>query len=425
MKSSRLPEAMIPVLLIRCIDSKSPEKVNALTAQADPQRLYTTTHGLRSVPYFVLCNTSMTETCALHLSYIIENHHTPRQLLTCVPPVKAGPSAQQLFSYGDELHCHGIVYRPNAKLSTTGMKVLELAEKRRKIQFGDTDEVNFEPLTSFRGVNKPPRILSGTGNRPTDDAKRRPSTHNEGLDQGEEGADLERARSRIQGNTLQEAGPLSNELWRGALRMLVAGRDIQLPPRDNAAPMPAVSAVAEAPKGKAPVIRTLTIPGYVKSHPLKHLPHVKPLPPLDPFPPLQPLAPLMMMEKDPNQPIIPWIPKARKKSEAIPSHPNAASLRDGAELSNQPIERKNPSREDKVYRTQLPCGFSEDAWRRILGQFAGVNGTLTADQQLSILHYAMDRRTLSKESEVLGLTFATQIWRILEATGCLTYEMDV
>lgn len=383
------------------------------------------------MPYLVLCDTSMTETCALHLSYIIENHHTPRQLLTRVPPVKAGPLAQQLNSYDEELHCQGIVYRPNSRLNSTGMKVLELAERRRKIQFGDIDEANCGPFTDTKDSGKPPRRPSGTGSRPIIDAKRRLSTHKGGLDQGEEGADLDRARSRIQGNTLQEAGPLSNELWRAALRMLVLGRDIQLPREDNPPRTPAIPAAAEAPKGKGPIIKTLTIPGYVKPQPLKSLTpmkplsSLKPLPPLDPFPPLQPLAPLMMMDKDPNQPITPWNSKLRKKSESIPFPPNTNSPRKAPECSTPAVEGKHPSQTDKVYRAQLPCGFSEDAWRRILGHCASANGTLSADQQLSILRYAMDRRTLIKESEVLGLTFATQIWRILEATGCLTYELDV
>ncbi len=373
----------------------------------------------------------MTETCALHLSYIVENHHTPRQLLNRVPPVKAGPSGQQLIFYENELHCHGIVYLPNARLSTTGMKVLELAEKRRDIQFGDTLEAKSGPSTKPKEFGKPSRRMSGTGPRPTIDAKRRLLTHKGGPDQGDEGADLDRARSRIQGDTLQDAGPLSNELWRAALRMLVLGREIQLAKDDSLQPTPAIPAAPEAPKGKGPIVKTLTIPGYVKPQPLKSLTPVKPLtslkplPRLDPFPPLQPLAPLMMMERDPNQPITPWNPNLRKKSESIPFLPNVVSHKKESEFGNPAVERKHLSRTDKVYRTQLPCGFSEDVWRRILGQFAGVNGILSADQQSKILRYAMDRRTLSKESEVLGLTFATQIWRILEATGCLTYELDV
>lgn len=387
------------------------------------------------MPYLVLCDTSMTETCALHLSYIVENHHTTRQLLTRVPPVKAGPLAQQLVAYDDELHCPGIVYRPNAGLRTIAMKVLELAETRRKIRFSDTDEANFGPWANPEESGKSLRRSSGNGSGPTiiTEAKQRQSTHKGGLDQGEEGGDLDRARSRIQGDTLQEAGPLSNELWRAALKMLVLGRDIQLPKKDNPSPpTPAVPSAPEAPKGKGPIIKTLTIPGYVKPRPLKPLTPLKPLsllkplPPLEPFPPLKPLT-LLMMEKDPNQSMNPWNPNLRKKDELIPSRPNVASPSPDAELeiSKPAVEGRDPLRTDKVYRSELPCGFPEDAWRRILGQFAGFNGILSADQQLSILRYAMDRRTLSKESEVLGLTFATQIWRILEATGCLTYEMDV
>ena len=44
-------------------------------------------------------DTSMTETCALHLSYVVSFHFPPTQLLKRVPPAKAGPSAHHLAAY--------------------------------------------------------------------------------------------------------------------------------------------------------------------------------------------------------------------------------------------------------------------------------------------------------------------------------------
>ena len=35
----------------------------------------------------------------------------------------------------------------------------------------------------------------------------------------------------------------------------------------------------------------------------------------------------------------------------------------------------------------------------------------------------MDRRTLSQEKESLGKLKSAQIWKVLDATGCLAYEM--
>lgn len=45
----------------------------------------------------------MTETCALHLSYVVSFHFPPTQLLKRVPPAKAGPSAHHLAAYDLEV----------------------------------------------------------------------------------------------------------------------------------------------------------------------------------------------------------------------------------------------------------------------------------------------------------------------------------
>jgi hypothetical protein len=79
----------------------------------------------------------------------------------------------------------------------------------------------------------------------------------------------------------------------------------------------------------------------------------------------------------------------------------------------------------KYYRSNLPCQLPEDVWRRIIAFAAGADGVMSVGQQRSMLAYAMDLTTVKKENEQLGLTRANQIWKILEATGCLSYEMVI
>jgi hypothetical protein len=57
--------------------------------------------------YIVFVNTSMRDTCALHLSYVLANHSLPEQLLPYVPAAKAGPSTQQLEAYNTISDCQG------------------------------------------------------------------------------------------------------------------------------------------------------------------------------------------------------------------------------------------------------------------------------------------------------------------------------
>ena len=408
-------------------ESVSPEKTSLPALPVGPLLIHTTTRGLRSVPYFVLRDTSMTDICALHLSYIIAHHHKPSQLLTRVPPVKAGFHAQQLIEYDTQSQCQGIIYLPNAALGNTGLKVLELADTIRDMPLDGTADEDAEGLCTPAKSSAIPRrasnfhyiapLVSSSKRRQslmsTEDilqAEKTIFTHNV--------TNLDRARSRIQGDALQEAGPLSNDLWRVALRMLCLGRNIQAQEKKEPPPVP---------KGKAPVIKTLSVPG----------PRLKPLTP-------KPAMPLTA-ERDANRPVVPW-GKFSQKSSSIPQTLNMSPTSsqqvpfdgrgrlppvDSRNIRTQPpVHTATPSRvvslsaKNKIYRTRLPCGFSEDVWRRIIGTAAGADGIMSEDQQRSMLSWAMNRNTLSKESEILGLTLASQIWRVLEGTGCLTYDMD-
>ena len=129
-----------------CIESRSPEKTSPPGLPVGPLPIHTTTRGLRSVPYFVLHDTAMTDICALHLSYIIAHHHKPDQLLTRVPPAKSGFHAQQLIEYDTQSQCKGIIYLPNGALGNTGLKVLELADIIRNMPLDGAAEEDPEDL---------------------------------------------------------------------------------------------------------------------------------------------------------------------------------------------------------------------------------------------------------------------------------------
>ena len=425
-KQGQLPSCASHEVADASTESTSPEKTSLPGLPVGPLLIHTTTLGLRSVPYFVLRDTTMTDICALHLSYIIAHHHKPSQLLTRVPPAKAGPHAQQLIEYDTQSQCQGIIYLPNAALGSSGLKVLELADTIRDMPLDGTAEEDAEGLHTLRRSSTIPRRASNFHTAPlVSSSKRRQSLMStENILQAEKAVsahnviNLERARSRIQGDALQEAGPHSNDLWRVALRVLCLGRDIQVQEKKEPPPVP---------KAKAPVIKTLSVPG----------PRLKPLTPK----PSMPLA----SERDANKPVVPW-GKFTQKSSSIPQTLTIApttpqQVTFGGRARTPPVDPKNirtqpsahtttPSRavslsaKYKIYQTRLPCGFSEDVWRQIIGHAAGADGIMSEDQQRSMLSWAMNRKTLSKESEILGLTLASQIWRVLESTGCLTYAMD-
>ncbi len=427
-KQGHLPSCASHDVADACTESRSPEKTSLPGLPVGPLLIHTTTRGLRSVPYFVLRDTAMTDICALHLSYIIAHHHKPGQLLARVPPAKAGLHAQQLIEYDTQSQCQGIIYLPNATLGSTGLKALELANTIRDMPLDGTVEEDAEGLHTPRKSNTMPRRASNshcTAPLVSSGKRRQSLMSTEDIPQAEKAisahnvTNLDRARSRIQGDALQEAGPLSNDLWRVALRVLCLGRDIQVQEKKEPPPVP---------KAKAPVIKTLSVPG----------PRLKSLTPKPPMP--------LTSERDANRPVMPW-GNFSHKSSSIPQTLNIIpptsfqQMTFGGREKLPPVDTRNirtqplihtatPSRavsssaKNKIYQTRLPCGFSEDVWRRIIGFAAGADGIMSENQQRSMLSWAMNRKTLSKESEILGLTLASQIWRVLEGTSCLTYDMD-
>ena len=339
------------------------------------------------MPYIVLSNTSIDDTSALHLSYVLANHHTPAQLLSRVPSAKAGSHAQQLLAYDTETGCMGVVYLPNASLSSAASKVLELAEiARRTLQNTPRDDT-----VHVREISRGIETADGLPKSPAFSHPRRSPTMIGDETQEAITTELDRARSRIQGNAIDNAGHKSNDLWRVSFRMLSICRCIR-PQTTSHAPL-----LNQAPKPKPPIIRTLDVPGLT---PKKAIPWGVPLTPRS-------VNQTLTQRPKPRKPSISTIPI----SATTMTNPLKATKANGSSVAR------------RDYRSKLPCGFPEDVWARILGHAAGANGLLSQGQQKSVLAYAMDRGNLKKEREALGLKEAAQKWHILEDMDCLAYEM--
>lgn len=383
----------------------------------------------------------MTDTCALHLSYIVHSHYTPDKLLPRVPGAKAGGPAKQLACYDNETNCGGIIYSTNAAISKAGLKALELAEALR---FEDLEEASEDepeaPPTPTKAGKRAQRASEAEFTPPTvTTGKRRRARTSGGPDDTTELA-LQRARTRLQINALETEGLHSNELWRTSLKMLCLSREIQ--PQPQYEPTPKGSS-APPPQARKPIIKTLEVPGYVGGKkPAKQLKPAQSLP--------------LFAERDLNLPIVPYtgppppglpsVPMYQKSwlSHAppeinlitptpVPSSGSASDYSDPAasDCSDPPAsDSSDPSRppvapkHTKSYRTDLPCGFTEEIWCRILGYATNPNEIMSVKQREKMFEWALDRKTLSWEMDHLVYTEAGQIWRVLDGAGCLAYEME-
>jgi len=381
--------------------------------------IYATTKGLRSVPYLVFANTSMDDTCALHLSYIIAIHHAPEQLLERVPQAKAGTSAQQLASYDTHTRCQGIIFLPNDTLSSPGLKALDLSEVERNSTTqihadGNLDQDQTPPTKS--GGSRP---VSGPRTSPatmTLGSRRRgggsasedwTETEMAGIDTNE----LDRARSRVQGDALENAGLHSNDLWRVAIKTLTFCRLIQPQnSREMILPFPSVSPLNTAmlseltinelsgqPRSKTPIVRTLEIPGYAQKQPKSPTPASTK--------PIECSSPRQGHKR--NRSSLTWTPESPTLRQSSP----------GPHISAQ-VEPWTT----EGYRSNLPLGLPEEAWWRIMGYLAGADGILSEEQQKAVLEWAMDRDTLRMERDFRGKKDVLQIWKVLSGMQCLAYE---
>ncbi|KAK1066764.1 hypothetical protein LTR74_006974 [Friedmanniomyces endolithicus] len=186
--------------------------------------------GLRSLPYLNLSDVGLTGTGALWLSYVLEDHYYPEQLLN---KLNATLATTTIEAYRQGQQMHGIDWSQNeGSLSKDGLTLLNKAESvRRRTVVDDSStlagSVAMDDFTELAGgadqAAKPSperrdsRIL--TGNRRT--SLKSVST----TDGGEQGvAELDRLRKRIQRQIIAHDKPSSVHLWHTSLRLLRCAR---------------------------------------------------------------------------------------------------------------------------------------------------------------------------------------------------------
>lgn len=374
------------------------------THAVEAQSIFATSRGLRSIPYIIVNNTSMTDACALHLSYVLENHNLPKQLLPYVT-AKAGALAHEYEAIDPTASCQGIVYLPNDTLGSAGLKVLEMAELVRKGADAEESQWDASPYKSSYMPSMYPRRISDAsfGHISSQSPRRRRSTLSSGTTiHGSHGgatpsaaSELDRARRRIQGHMLKELGPQSVEIWAASLRMLSTARQILLEkPKeqlDGGGDTLGSDAPASKPTYASKLMIGVSVPG----------------------------KPNLAVTGFSNSPTPPVTPRKRKGSKVPASQqttPFTSPLRAGTLPA---VIKTSPD------LSAMPPGLSEALWRRIIALASGAVGVVSSEQQESIIRWAKNRETLGRERESLGKTESEQIWRVLEAMGCLSYDVKI
>ncbi|KAI4195106.1 MAG: hypothetical protein LQ346_003530 [Caloplaca aetnensis] len=364
-----------------------------------------TAHGTRH---------DLTDAGALHLSYIVSSHHHPGRLIPYVPPARSSLHIQQLEYYNSKTGCQGIIYLPNLAIGTPGFKVLELSEGARFSLLDDDRPTPLPEAMQLQSRNiSTPRKTSLTHSSPSTaaaGARRRSGTkgeHDDFTDGEAVSAELDRARSRIQGNVLRDDGVQSHDLWRTALGMLNLCRML-CPLRKEEQSRSQTPIVHEVKVSTAQQFDTPEFPALPKQHGKPFVGY------LDPFAP--PLA-----QKSPNMPITPSVKSKKHPLRLKTATPSPLSM---ATSPTSPGSPGTSALQAKSYRSDLPAGLPGEAWSRIMGLYVQADRFMTRNQQRNVLRWATDRRTLGKELESLGKPESAQIWKVLDGMGCLAYEGD-
>ncbi|TKA34089.1 hypothetical protein B0A50_00069 [Salinomyces thailandicus] len=186
--------------------------------------------GLRSIPYITLTNTGMDDAAALWLSYVLEDHYYPNQL---IDDLNGTHATTHIKAYQQGENTSGIDFDENqSTLSKEGLTLLQKTEMARRQILLDDQSTLADSLLLEDGAADGPgestvqhRRASATSrfarSMPGDRRASIRSIHT--IDGGEhEASELGSARRKIQRHIIEHHSPACTELWHAAL-ILVAG----------------------------------------------------------------------------------------------------------------------------------------------------------------------------------------------------------
>ncbi|KAK5119762.1 hypothetical protein LTR85_007338 [Meristemomyces frigidus] len=194
-------------------------------------RLLRKRSGLRSIPFITLRNIGLTDTGALWLSYVLEDHYYPNQL---VDQLNATLHDSTIKAYQQGQGVHGIDWDGSAALLTKdGVLLLNRTESLRRQTLLDDDQSMLAESLVIEEPGESAEDVSHTLRRPVERRgsraivrDRRASVRSiRTVDGGEhEATELESLRKKIQRHIIAEVHGVSVDLWRSSLRLLHCAR---------------------------------------------------------------------------------------------------------------------------------------------------------------------------------------------------------
>jgi hypothetical protein len=178
--------------------------------------------GLRSIPYISFQNTGINDTGALWLSYVLEDHYYPNQLIN---EINAAPATSAIDTYRQGAVEGGVDWNGNkGSLGNYGLSLLTKTEiARQQANFNDANSlIAGSPMSaSIKSLQPRRHSRASIGDRRSSIR----SIHTE--DGGEhEQSEVESIRKRIQRHIMVDRGVTSVNLWKAALTTVITSRKL-------------------------------------------------------------------------------------------------------------------------------------------------------------------------------------------------------
>ena len=413
--------------------------------------------GLRSIPFITLHDIGLDDAGALWLSYVLEEHHYPTQLIDELNATHIGSS---VLTYQQDTNFRGMDWNENKAIGKEGRQLLEKTELIRRHILFDGRATAASP------------IIEGGDSLPGDDerARRRSmdsriSTNMQGnrrasirsirtSDGGEhEVPEFESARKKIMRHIIAHDGAGDVELWKSALRLFRASRVMLY-----VAPVTRRCYIGKPffniPDMDIPATPTIEPPTPVESPVANEHPHLT----LDTAKAAslalrdrasyaaklsaaangaggQPEGALTDVTNTPATPLRLQKPTHRKGafSEGTDLPAVTEKLRVPMQRGGNPLRfvRFQQARlakyasEGKGFRNvSTPCHFPSDIMDRIVS-FVMVNrelGVMSDEQRRRAMDWGLRKETLMTEREWLKKDESAQVLMLLDNVGCLAYR---
>lgn len=186
--------------------------------------------GLRSIPYISLNNVGINDHGALWLSYVLESHCFPNQL---VNNINTAPALTSVDAYQQDAVEGGIDWADNqTTLGRDGLYILSKTEiVRKQLLYDDASSAPTQSIADPSAENSHSRRFSkvSVGTISTL-GTRRSSVRSVHTDDGgeHEVSDLESIRRRIQRHIIEDRGISSIDLWNSAISVITTSRKLAL-----------------------------------------------------------------------------------------------------------------------------------------------------------------------------------------------------